>query len=69
VLRAAVEAVGLSTVKLTAVATAFSRGGDTPTTVDPAGRGLDCRPRGRQTDVFAWFSNVPRHDATKPRPN
>jgi hypothetical protein len=45
-----------STVKLTAVAAAFSRGGDTPTTVDPAGRRLDCHPRGLQADGGAGRS-------------
>jgi hypothetical protein len=35
---------------LTAVAAAFSRGGDRPTTVDPAGRRLHCRPCGLQAD-------------------
>ena len=39
-----------STVELTAVVPAFSRDGDTPTSVHPAGHRLDCRPRGLQAD-------------------
>jgi hypothetical protein len=57
-----------STVKLTAVGTAFSRGGDTPTIVDPTGRRLHCRRRGLQADGSEGRPPAAAPERRRPRP-